>query len=65
MNFHRYKKGDELSSQEYDKEIKVQYKNKKTLLLENKSLLTCIMKRESNIPQDHVPSYDGGMGGNI
>ena len=49
------KKGDELSPQEYDKYITVQHKKKKTVLLENKSPLTCIMKSKATPPNITSP----------
>ena len=57
MNLHRVqKKGDELSSQEYDKDITFQYKKKKPVLLKNNIPLTCIMKRKGKLPKITPPA---------
>ena len=56
INLHRVKKGDELSSQDYEQEITVKQKNKKTLLLKNNIPLTGIMKRKETLPRIIYPS---------
>ena len=43
MNLHRVKKGDELSSQQYEQDMSFPYKNNKTILLKNKIPLACMM----------------------
>ena len=57
MNFHRVqKKGYELSSQQYEQETKVPYKKEKTLLLKNKSTLTCMIKEKATIQKITSPA---------
>ena len=50
------KKGDKLSSQKYEQEMTVPYKNKETILLENKSPFTCMMKVKSTLTKITPPA---------
>ena len=54
------KKGDELLSQKNEQEMTVPYLKNKTLLLGGKSIYL-YDERESNNPQDCIPSYDVGI----
>ena len=50
------KKGDELSSQQYEYEIAIPHKKNKTLLLENNIPLTCMMKGKATHPNIKSPA---------
>ena len=50
------KRGDEFSSKQYEQDMSFPYKNNKTILFENKSILPCTMKGKSTPPNITYPA---------
>ena len=65
QTFQGTKKGDEISSQQYEQEMTVLYKRKKITTIGKKESIDLYDEGKINTPQDNIPRYDGGMWGNI
>ena len=64
INLHGEQKGDELSTQKYEQEMKFPKKEPNNII-GKQDANDPYNEEKSNAPQDHTPSYYGGMRWNI